>query len=304
MSEAFSKFLDKIPTDKLYEDLFQPGLKKVGIALETVIDYGNTILLPLKIANGEANIRLSQHLKDYEKKLAEVSEEELHKVPEYIGLPVIDKLLLLNSNDLSDAFINLLAKASTSSTLGLVHPGFIQTLENLSVDEAKILFHFKNAERIQFINLVYKKYKELIKKPHDLESEGPKTRDALTQQINYTFQDREEVTIEVAKYLTNISNVVSIDFKDNVSIYIDNLHRLGLIEFISNRYNADDAPIYSHLEEDVYKEYIGECKKFAEEFDKEPYKLSFYNTKGYIIFSQYGKAFLNACVKSIEESRI
>ena len=51
MNEAVSKFLDKIPTDKLYEDLFQPSLKKADLALETVIDFGNTILLPLKLIN-------------------------------------------------------------------------------------------------------------------------------------------------------------------------------------------------------------------------------------------------------------
>jgi hypothetical protein len=299
MNEALSKFLDKIPTDKLYTDLFQPGLKKAGIALETVIDFGNTILLPLKLANEVTKLRLSQHLKDYEKKLADIPEEDIHKVPEYIGNPILDKLLLLDSNDLSDAFINLLAKASTSSTLGLVHPAFVQALENLSVDEAKILFHYKEFERIPFISANYKKYRELIKKPEGFDNPGPKTANLLKQMNAYAFQDREEVIIQIEKNLTSIGKLSNLDFKDNIDIYLNNIYRLGIIEFIPDKYFTTDNDLYEELENDIHKEDIENYKTTANEYDKDNYRLEYFTSRGYIEFSQYGKAFLNACVKPI-----
>jgi hypothetical protein len=303
MNEAVSKFLDKIPTDKLYEDLFQPSLKKAGLALETVIDFGNTILLPLKLVNEVSKLRLNQHLVSYEKKLADIADADLHKVPEYVGLPIVDKLLLLDANDLSEAFLNLLAKASTSSTLGLVHPAFIQTLENLSVDEAKILFHFNEAARIPFISLYYKKYKELIKKPETFDSPGPKSSEALKQQINYALQDRDEVNIEAEKYLTEIGFSVPIDFTENVPIYIDNFHRLGLIEFVLEQYHAADNLIYENLESVIHKKTIDEHKEVVNDYTNDTYKLEFVINKGFIVFSKYGQAFLRACLKSLSEAQ-
>src|SRR3989344_767554 len=98
--EQIDKILDKIPTDKVYEDLLQPGLRKAGEALSNVFDLGNLIMLPFKLVNERSRIYLSHNLKKYEKKLANIEQGDLCQVSEQIGLPIIDKLTLVNQEEL------------------------------------------------------------------------------------------------------------------------------------------------------------------------------------------------------------
>src|SRR5690606_27372458 len=161
---------------ELYKDLFKPGMKKAGEALETVLDGANLILLPLKLLNSKSRIYFQKNLNTYSDKLNNVTELNSTKVPQYVGLPIIDKLTYLDQNELAEAFINLLAKASFDETLKLVHPTYITILNNLSADEAKILFNFKNNQRIPFIDFYIHRFVEKFKKPDFMNTEGVKTK--------------------------------------------------------------------------------------------------------------------------------
>lgn len=294
------KIFDNIPVDKLYEDLFQPGLKKAGQALETVIEFGLTILLPIKLLNEKSKTRLRIHLEKFNKRLGTVSEEKICKVPEQIGLPIVDKLTYLNQPELADAFINLLTKASSFDTINLVHPAFLLTLDNLCSDEARILKHYKNTERIPLIDLMVHRYEERISKPEFADTRGRKSRDQLKQLINYNFQDRNEIDLKAAWNLTGIEKYVALDFPSNIDIYIENLAKQGLINFERNRYTMNEETIYKELEDDIYIDKIEEVKKTIEELMTEQaseYKSELNVQKGYIEFTEFGKAFINACIR-------
>src|SRR5690606_20435116 len=102
------EYLKNIPIKELYKDLFKPGMKKAGEVLETVLDGANLILLPLKLLNSKSRIYFQKNLNTYSDKLNKITELNPTKVPQYVGLPIIDKLTYLDQNELAEAFINLL----------------------------------------------------------------------------------------------------------------------------------------------------------------------------------------------------
>ncbi|MDQ0208874.1 hypothetical protein J2S05_003698 [Alkalicoccobacillus murimartini] len=123
----------------VYPDLAQPGLRKVGQALETVLELSNTILLPAKLASTSANFYFKKWMKKYGENLDVIPDDEIGTVIPEIGLPVIEELLKITNEEVAEMFINLLTNASHIDKSRNSHPSFIQVIRNLSKDEAKIL---------------------------------------------------------------------------------------------------------------------------------------------------------------------
>lgn len=297
------KLLEKIPMKELYKDVFQPGLRKAGEALETIIDTGNLILLPIKLVQRKSRVYLKDNLKRYEEKLNRQAQKEIIQIPQHVYLPIIDKLTYLDQKDLSEAFINLLTKASFNETISMVHPSFFNILENLSSDEAKILFHLKDKERCPLIDIHGNRSIEKIKKPAEYNAEGNKTRNQLKQLIEYEMQERDEVDIKAAMNLTGLENLKGIDFPNNIDVYIENLEINGLIRFVRGRYNKEDELIYTNLKDNVYKEKISEYTSYlgdARNNLTEDHTLSIRAINGFIEFTELGKLFIKTCIKDIE----
>ncbi len=301
--DMLEQFLTKIPTDKVYEDLFQPGMKKAGEALATVIDVSNSILLPIKLLNERSKLIFESNIKRYSKKLENIDQNELQQVPEYVGLPILDKLTYISEHTLSEAFINLLTKASSTKTINLVHPSFISTLNDLSKDEASILFQLQNKDTIPFIDLYAMRSTENVKKPEHFDTRGPKTREQLKQSLNYTFQDREEAEIKWAWNLTGIENYIKLDFPKNIDIYLYNLEKHNLIIFEREIYRKNQIPEYEKLEYEYYKDIIQkfqeEINSFNEDSKPENKTIKLEIKRGEMIFTDYGLAFLRACMSDI-----
>ena len=68
------KALDKLPVEKVYEDLLQPSFRKAGEALASIIDFGNTMLFSVAWINGRRAIYLKDNLTRYQNKLNSVPE--------------------------------------------------------------------------------------------------------------------------------------------------------------------------------------------------------------------------------------
>lgn len=293
------KYLKNIPIKELYRDLFKPGMKKAGEALETVLDGANLILLPLKLLNSKSRIYFQRNLNTYSDKLNNVRELNSTKVPQYVGLPIIDKLTYLDQNELAEAFINLLAKASFDETLKLVHPTYITILNNLSADEAKILFNFKNTIRIPFIDIYIHRFVEKFKKPDFMNTEGVKTKQQLLEMIDYGTQNKEDLYIKSSGNLTGIEKRLDLIFPENIDIYIENLQQNGLISFERERINREDLNKYDKLIDEDYKDIKKDAEKAISEFDNSQFEVKLDIRKGYIEFTELGKGFIKACIKDI-----
>ncbi|MGV0965322.1 Abi-alpha family protein [Empedobacter falsenii] len=250
--------------------------------------------------NEKSKIYFEKNLQKYSDKLND-SELSPVNVPQYVGLPIIDKLTYLDQNELAETFINLLTKASFSETMSLVHPAYISILNNLSIDEAKILFHFKDTPRIPFIDLYIHRYIEKFEKPFFYDEAGVKTKEQLKQIIDYSTQDKESVYIKSAWNLTGIENEVKLIFPQNIDIYIENLEKNGLISFERKILNVADLESYDKLINIDYKIIKEDLEKELAEFKDDEFKVELDIRKSFIEFTILGKGFLDACIKDIEQ---
>ena len=190
----------------VYPDLLQPGFEKVGLALETVLDFSNTALMPVKLLNEKVKINFGKRLYDYQEKLNEYKEEQVGSVPPEIGVPILDRLLITTNDELANLFVNLLVNASLVDHSKYAHPSFINILESLSADEAKIIdYIISNAEPIVFIRLGRKRL-------------------------------RDNGIIDMTDNISNLDHLVDLHFKNNVGFYMDNLVKLGLLVPKDNYY--------------------------------------------------------------------
>ncbi|MFB6803434.1 DUF4393 domain-containing protein [Peribacillus butanolivorans] len=218
----------------IYPDLAQPGIKKVGLALETVLDFSNTILLPLKLVNEKSKFFFQRHMENYKEKLNKVPEEQIGTVTPEIGLPILDELLRVTNDDLADLFTNLLVNASTVNGSQYAHPSFINIIKSLSADEARIV-----------------KYLSEISNPSELV-------------IFIRFEKVDSMgSVPLTKEFNNLNNLVPLDFKENDGFYINNLINLGILQ-PQNIYYRDAEKLYKDLEanyQELYKLYLDELNK-------------------------------------------
>jgi|GEM_PF-1455886 len=299
-NEQLDKILAKIPTDKVYEDILQPSLKKAGEALSNVFDLGNLIMLPFKLVNERSRIYLKKNLERYEKKLEKIDENELCQVSEHIGLPILDKLTLVNQEELSEVFVNLLTKASTTKTLYLIHPSFFNILNNLSQDEAIILFANKECKPIPFIDIYLEKKTSSVPKPQHFDIRGAKSKEELLEKADY-IDSIEHVSIKLAFNLTGIEKDMKLYFPQNIDIYLENLERSGIITFERELHYKKYDDTYEYLIGNVYNELVEKYEKDSKELKYDNTEFSTSTRRCLIEFTDFGKAFIDAVIKDIEE---
>ena len=241
---------------EVYGDLAKPGVRQVGKALGTVLELGNTALWPVAWANERTRIALETNLEKYRKKLASTPEEEICEVAPELGVPIAEKFAYVTNEELSEMYTELLAKASQVQNAGLAHPGFVNTINNLSPDEAILLRAIRNFELTPFIEVRLKK------------------------------KGKNEWIILHPMFLT-LPCFKDMRFVNNVSAYFSNLEGLGIIDKRIDIFIADDT-LYEPLEEHATKRYL------QVEEASIGHELSF--QRGKIETTLLGRMFVKACI--------
>ena len=126
--------------NEVIKELALPASTQIGQALGNVFGLLNTATLPFKFTKEWAQ----RNFRTYSEKLNEIPKEQLKQVDPEIAIPLIEKLSYTSNEDLANAYANLLANASNQEKVDLIHPGFIQKLNNLCPDEARLLEYLKN----------------------------------------------------------------------------------------------------------------------------------------------------------------
>jgi hypothetical protein len=265
--------------EKAYEDILSNPGRKIGEALGTIINVGNTFLWPIKWANERTRIYFENNLKKFESKLSQFDEEKIIEVPTEISMPILERFTYVSNDEISDAFTNLLATASNTDTIQFAHPSFIQIIDRLSPDEAKIIKHFSNNPAIPYLNL--SKYTLKTIKEEDL-VDG--------KEIKPTINTSEFFT--VFKRYNFIITEIELIFPENLGLYLDNLISLGLIrdykEYVYSKFND----VYDKMENDL-------CEKYANAFEDIPEILKEKSKKvehGMFEITDFGSLFIKACL--------
>lgn len=285
------KIIEQLPFDEIYKDLLQPSMRKAGEALATVFDGANLILLPLKLLNEKSRIYFNKNIESYSTKINKVEDKTLIAVPQYVGLPVIDKLTYINQEDLSNAFVNLLVKASFEETLPFVHPAYIDILNRISADEAIILSHLKNDDNIPFINIYVNK---------DRKYNSTSGIDNLMERAE-AISDTNCGEYEFVKHLTGIESKINLNYPNNINLYLENLLLNGFL-YIKETHSKNDLHLYKNLES-IYNKEIIKSKSAIKDAFKADEKYCANIVVGYhkFEFTELGKGFIRTCISDIIE---
>ena len=241
----------------IYGDLAQPSVKKVGTALETVFEFSTSLLLPVKLLNEKFKINFEKRLNDYKEKINSIPEEKLCEVNPQIGTPLIEKLSYTTNDEIADLFTNLLIKASSTETVNLAHPAFVQLIERLSVDEARIVKHLLHKDIIPCISF----------------------RAQLNQ--GGGFQ-------EILRNGTLLQFEIELLFPQNIKTYLDNLTSMGILD-ISHGMHKKSEEIYNPICEKYNYEMVKENYTKTNAFKDVTKHKSYYQ------ITDFGKAFIRAC---------
>ena len=263
--KAIAKFVEGFrPQDllrEIYGDAAKPGAKQAGKALETVLGFGNTLLLPLTFANDRAKV-FRKNMEKYRARMQDTPIEDTCEVAPEIGVPIAEKLAYVTNEELSEMYVELLAKASQVQHANVAHPSFVNIINNLSPDEALLLRSHKDAGSASRVFRLLKR--------------------ALRRQPMETFFVLDPLAVMIAHY-------GDLTYPNNIPAYFSNLEGLGLIVIRTDRTIALEN-IYEPIETDVLERHSEDIRRSGDR------KVEF--QRGAIEFTQFGLLFLQACFSS------
>lgn len=239
----------------IYSDVAQPSVKKVGQALETVFEFSTSMLLPIKLLNEKFKLNFERNLNNYKTKLEHIPDEKICDVNPQIGTPIVEKLTYTTNEEIADLFTSLLSKASNIDTVNQAHPSFIQLIERLSVDEARIIKFLDDVEYIPSISI----------------------KANLKEDKGFNFLKRNATLLQFQ---------INLIFPQNINTYLDNLTSLGILD-INHGFLKTDDNIYSPIA-DKYK-----VTELDEQYKASGYESVDYD-KSYFQITDYGKQFIKA----------
>ena len=243
---------------QVYGDLAQPSVKAVGNALGTVFEFSTSFLLPVKLLNEKFKLNFTKRLNEYKDKLEQVPEEKRCEVHPQIGTPIIEKLSYTTNEEIADLFTTLLANASNVDMVNTAHPSFVNMIERMSPDEARVLYYLKGKEDIQYC----------IFNANILEGGG---------------------FITLLDHVTLIESEVELIFPQNINAYLANFVSLGILKDMNGQYRKDKT-IYNQIREKY------NLKGLEEQLVPHSFK-SISVKESYYLVTDFGKLFIRACIK-------
>lgn len=142
----------------VYKDAAKPLAKQLGRAGGTVGSFVNTVLAPLALTAyawelSEPKIK-EVIAKKINEKLGDIQESKLVAPSQRILVPAVQSFVhATEEEDIADMFANLLASSMNVDKTTNVHPAFVQVINNLTADEAKVLKVFAKENPLPIVDV-------------------------------------------------------------------------------------------------------------------------------------------------------
>jgi len=135
--QAVAAITKEVP---VYQDAIQPAAIQVGKSLETVTKVVNLALAPLKVLVWGYE-KIEQFIAvNVAERLENVPSNEITTPKSNIVVPALQALTYSGDEpELQDLFANLIAASMDVKTLHYAHPSFVETIKELTPDEAKLM---------------------------------------------------------------------------------------------------------------------------------------------------------------------
>ncbi|MCD8291757.1 MAG: DUF4393 domain-containing protein [Prevotella sp.] len=243
---------------QLYDDLMQPSVRAMGIALGSVLQLVTCPFAYFQTGSDIVRRNAQKMFDQYAKKIDEIPEDKRMEVDPEIGVPIVNKLLYTTHEEIADLFTSLLANASNIDMVHTVHPYCVEMIARLSVDEARIIKSLKWKTHIEYCDF----------RANDKSGKGFNT---------------------IKNHITLIPQEIHLDYPNNINAYFANLVSMAVLQDMDDLYKIDQK-VYDKIKETYKYEELridAESKGYKDLTVKE----------GYYNITDFGKLFINACVK-------
>jgi len=259
--EAVTGLVKAVP---IYEDMVQPVAKQLGKSLETVGKAINVALAPVGIlvwgydkCQEFIQTKVADRLKD-------VPPEDIITPKPNVAGPAIEALRYTGHEEsLSDMYANLLASAMDRNTADGAHPAFVEIIKQLTSDEAKIIPLLDGRRAYPLLN-IRADYKEGI--------EG------------------KTGGVDVLMNFSLLGVQAGVEHPDLTPTYLNNLCRLGLIDFPGMGFTYTTPGVYDPLESDP------QILRIKAEIERDPLR-EFKAVRSGLRITSLGKQFGDVCVR-------
>lgn len=193
--------VEKIPVEKIYEDIASPMVSETGKTLRTIPRAINAILAPFEKWMLHKEYSVLETKKLLELKLQNLDISELKTPDAYIAVPTLQAIeYCYDSQILRDMYASLLANAMDRNNYMKVHPAYVEVIKQLTPDEVKILNALPDVG---------------LKEPIvDIE----------------VMKSEKKGLFVYASNISSFGEECGCDVPSNIPTYIGNLIRLGLVE--------------------------------------------------------------------------
>lgn len=246
----------------VYADAGKPIMKPAGELVGLIPRAIKAALEPVEkwVLQREYNVAETKKL--LEEKLSNTSPELIESPEPYIAVPALQYIsYCMDNNELRDMYANLLANSMNKIVKNGVHPGFVEIIKQLSPDEAKVLRHLAVRKVIPTVTLRY--------------------------------ENEKRSGIDVIRNFSNVGEIVKCEYPFEISKYLDNMIRLGLVKdsglsSLTDKSRYDNLKTHPHIQEYLEEETILQTG---------------YNTpvfkEGFMTLTDYGKSFCEICLTPI-----
>lgn len=253
--DAAGKTLEVAPN--LYDDTIHPTAKESGKTLSLIPKTINAALVPLRqwIAKKEYNMAETEKLLAY--KLEHLDPEKIVSPEPYVAVPALQAISYsMDNSQLRNLYANLIANSMNVDIKDSVHPSFVEIIKQLSPLDAQVFDIICNNTVNPMIHI-----------------------------------KRVKTKGNGSIYLTKNITLLNITTEDLLSISIDNLERLNLIEIPYGASYTTESLYQPFFNLNIYKNYE---QAYATSTD---YKIDV--DKRVINVTNMGRSFHNICVKDI-----
>jgi len=263
-AEAVKGIVEAVP---IYQDAVQPAAKEIGTALQTVAKTIHIVLAPVSaLVWGYEQIKEFVSTKVAEK-LKDVPPENIATPKPNIAGPALESLRYTGHEEmLRDMYANLLAASMDTRTATGAHPAFVETIRQLTPDEARLLRLLAQVRSFPLLN-VRREYKV----------QTPTERGGTDILVNFSLLGWE----------------AGCDCPQMTPTYINNLCRLGLVEvppFLEYTKPGVYDPLEKHPQVESIKAAIEANEKYQTVIQRKGLQVT-----------QLGKQFCEICVISHDQ---
>lgn len=206
----------QLPVKEIYNDLAHPALSTVGQGLQGVTKLALAPISALVWGYDKIADYLDVAIPEYfEKK--KIEKEKIISPDPAVAVPLVEAMRYTSHKpELRDMFTNLLGASMNGDVID-EHPAFVEIIKQLSSDECKMLKQLYEDNTLPMIKLRMRLN----------ESQGE---------------------IDVKPYFSDICYVTECQYPQKFPEYLDNLHRLGLVDVYYDRYLAN-GQCYENLKQ-------------------------------------------------------